>query len=269
MSEPTIDDVYDLEEPGSDGVVATRLSFYGAAVDEPQRLGTFTDEELAGLEELGRTPLAPSPWLTSLPEAEQVTALTAALRGLSARGVYQAEPVDPETGEFVYRALPQILAVLSMRRHTACVVVAERQLAHARDWVVLYEQRAGLWLAEYVTHVGLHDFVLATAEDTAEGLTAWSGARLDVAAPELDLVLTREQVAAQAAELEPVGRSTAAVTITRIDVGETADETWTGVFTGPEGSYVSAGVPDGDDIRYRGAARDDVRDHWLAVVGAP
>jgi hypothetical protein len=267
VTEATADTVGLLESPDSEGVVDLRLSLYGAAVDDPQRLGTFTDEELVGLDDLGRAPSAPSPWLTSLPQDEQDSAVTAALRGLTARGVYLATPVDAESGTFVYRAIPEILALLTMRRYTGCVVVAERQGSQARDWVVLYEQRAGLWLAEYVTHTGLHDFVLATAEATVESLTAWCGAPDGVPAPATDVVLTREQVAAQAPELEEVGRSTAAVTITRLGLGDTTTESWTGVFTGPEGSYVS--VAEGDDgVRYRGAGRADVLAHWRDVLGA-
>lgn len=267
MTDPATDEVDLLESPDSEEVLAARLSLYGAAVDDPQRLGTFTDEELVGLDDLGRPPSAPSPWLTSLPRDEQDSAVTAALRGLTARGVYLASPVDEASGTFVYRAVPEILALLTMRRYTGCVVVAERQGSEARDWVVLYEQRAGLWLAEYVSHTGLHDFVLASGEETAAALTAWSGARGDVPAPEVDVVLTREQVAAQAPELEPVGRCTAAITVTRLVLGETTTETWTGVFTGHEGSYVSAAVPDTGRVRYCGAAQDDVLAHWRTVLG--
>lgn len=268
MTDPATDGVDLLESPDSEGVLATRLSLYGAAVDDPQRLGTFTDEELVGLDDLGRPPSAPSPWLASLPRDEQDSAVTAALRGLTARGVYLASPVDEASGTFVYRAVPEILALLTMRRYTGCVVVAERQGSEARDWVVLYEQRAGLWLAEYVTHTGLHDFVLASAEDTVEAVTTWSGALAGLPAPETDVVLTRDEVAAaRAGALEQVGRSTVAVTITRLDVGETTTESWTGVFTGPEGGYVSVAEP-GDRVRYRGATREDVLEHWRTVLEA-
>jgi len=267
MTQETIDPATDLDPADAESVVEARLALYGAAVDAAQRLGTYTDEELVGLDDLGRAPSAPSPWLSSLPRDEQDSAVTAALRGLTARGVYRAVPLDPESGTFAYQALPDIHALLTMRRYTECVVVAERQGSEARDWAVLYEQRAGLWLAEYVTHTGLHHFVLATAELVAEELAGWSGAVGDAPVPALDLYLTREQVAAQDPALEPVGRCTAAVTITRLDLGEPMRETWTGVFTGPDGSYVSFGEGD-DGVRYRGAGRAGVAEHWRTVLGA-
>jgi hypothetical protein len=94
----------------------------------------------------------------------------------------------------------------------------------------------------------------------------WSGARADVSAPVLDLVLTRGQVAAQDSALAPVALSTAAVTITRLDVGESVSESWSGVFTGPQGAYISTAV--GDDVGYRGADRDAVLAHLCSVLDA-
>ncbi|WP_029289755.1 hypothetical protein [Cellulomonas sp. HZM] len=280
MSVPTLQDV--LEAPGSAVVAGARLALLADAVDAPQVLGRCTDEELVGLDDPGAAGLAPSPWWSSLSADEQQTALTAALRGLSARGVYEATPVDESTGEFTFRAAPEILALVTMRRWTGTVVVGERRVADRTDWVVLYQQRAAMWLAEYVTHVGQHEFVLSTDDDAAALLTTWCGADPDAPRPELDLVLTREQVAAQDPSLEPVGRSTAAVTVTRLDVrggsGETTgeapddgsdevDETWSGVFTGPEGSYLSVAVDD-DRVSYRGAGRADVLAHWRTTLGA-
>lgn len=267
MSVPSVDDVFALESPGSDAVVEARLLLLGAALDGPQALGRFTDEELVALDDFRDAALAPSPWFSSLSEAEQTTALTAALRGLTARGVYAASPLDEGSGEFVFRASPEILALLTLRRYTSRVVVAERRLADQRDWAVLYEQQGGVWLAEYVLAVGQHEFVLSTDDETATALTVWSGARDDAPAPDLDLVLTRQQVADQDPSLGPVGRSTAAVTLTRFEVGDEVVETWSGLFTGPEGSYVSTGTPDGE-VSYRGADRDAVLAHWRGTLGA-
>lgn len=151
-----------------------------------------------------------------------------------------------------------------MRRYAATFVVAERRTADQRDWAVLYGQRDGLWLTEEVTHVGQHTFMLAQGDETVEALTTWCGAPPDIAAPELDVVLTREQVAADHPVLKTVGLSAAAVTVTRLDVGEDVQESWTGVFTGPQGSYVSTSA--GDDVRYRGADQGAVRDYWRGVV---
>jgi hypothetical protein len=260
-----MEDLFDLAAAGSDAVVAARLDLFAAALEGgSQVLGCFTDEELVGLDEPGGEPMAPSPWFSSLSDDEKLTALTAALRGLTARGVYRATPLDAETGQFTFQADAQILALLTMRRHTAAVVVAERRGADAVDWTVLYGQRDGLWLAEVVTHVGQHEFMLAGARETAEALTMWSGARAEVSAPVLDLVLTRGQVAAQDSALAPVALSTAAVTITRLDVGESVSESWSGVFTGPHGAYISTAV--GDDVSYRGADRDAVLAHLCSVL---
>lgn len=265
MSVPSVVEVDDLEEPGAEAVVEARLTLLGLAVDAPQVLGRYTDEELAALAGVGSAPLAPSPWFGSLSEDEQQTAVTAALRGLTARGVYRAVPVDATTGEFAYQAAPELLALLSMRQFTGTVVVAERRLAEQRDWAVLYRQRAGLWLTEYVTFVGQHEFVLSTDEDAAQALTAWSGAPVDVPAPAFDVTLTREQVAQQDVALEPVGRSTVALTLTRLEIAGSVDESWSGVFTGPQGSYLSVAVD--DDVRYHGTDRDGVLTHWRDLLG--
>jgi hypothetical protein len=261
-----MDELFDLAAPDSDAVVGARLDLVAAALDGPQVLGRFTDEELVGLAEPGAEPMAPSPWYSSLTEDEQVTALTAALRGLTARGVYRAQPVDAETGAFAFEADAQILALLTMRRHTETIVVAERRTADLLDWAVLYRQRDGLWLTELVTHVGQHAFTLAGTTETVDALTAWCGARPDVEAPELDLLLTRAQVAAQDPALDPVGLSTAAVTITRLDFADTVTESWSGVFTGPDGAYLSTAV--GDDVAYRGADREAVLAFWRQTLAA-
>ena len=266
MSLPTVDDVLELAEPGGDAVIETRLVLYGAAVDGPQVLGRFTDEELVGLDGLGSEPSAPSPWYSSLSVNEQQIAITAALRGLTARGAYLATPLDADAGTFEFLASVDILALLTMRRHTGTVVVAERQHAEQLDWAVLYQQRAGLWLTEYVSHIGLHEFVLSVDDAAGDALTTWCGAHAETPAPPLDLTLTRTEVAAQSAALGPVAQSTAAVTITRLDVGDAVQETWTGVYTGPAGSYVSTAA--GDGVRYVGADREAVLAHWLDVLGA-
>lgn len=266
MSLPSMEDLFDLAPPESDAVVGARLDLVAAALDGPQVLGRFTDEELVGLDEPGSEPLAPSPWYSSLSDAEKATALTAALRGLTARGVYRATPLDAETGAYAFQADTQVLALLTMRRYTGTVVVAERRTSDLVDWAVLYSQRDGLWLTEVVTHVGQHEFTLAPEADTVDALTTWCGARPDVPAPDLDVVLTRDQVAGQDPALEPVGLSTAALTVTRLDFGDTVSETWTGVFTGPHGSYVSTAV--GDDVGYRGADRAAVLAHWHDVLVA-
>jgi hypothetical protein len=265
MSAPTVGDLFERVSPTADAVAAARLSLCAAALDAPQRLGPWTDEELAGLDEPGRAPSAPSPWFSSLSPAEQDVALTAALRGLTARGVYRAEPVDEATGVFTYRAVPELLALLTMRRHTDHVVVAERRGAAQVDWTVLYEQRAGLWLLEQVDHVGLHEFLLCTAEEAADRLTGWSGAHDGPSVPDLDLVLTRAQVAARDDRLGAVGRSTLALTLTRLDVADPSAQRSSGLFTGPGGCVLSTAAP-GGDAAYRGVDVSAVRGHWADLL---
>ncbi|NAZ83921.1 hypothetical protein GTR02_19090 [Kineococcus sp. R8] len=265
MTVPTVGDLFELESPTSEAVAAARLTMFAAAVGAPQRLGPWTDEELVGLDDPGRPPSAPSPWYSSLAPAEQEVALTAALRGLTARGLYRADPVDAATGTFTYRALPEVLALLTMRRATDRVVVAERRSADRVDWALAYAQRAGLWLLELVDHVGVHGFVLCTGEEAAEALTAWSGA-VEGPVPDLDVVLSRAQVSAGAAPLEAVGRSTLAVTITPLVVDGPATQDSSGLFTGPDGSYLSTASADGG-VGYRGADRAAVRAHWAAALG--
>lgn len=262
-------------------VIETRLDLLAAAVEEPLALGTFTDEELAGLDDPTGPPSAPSPWLTGLPAEEAQTAVTAALRGLTARGLYRAIPVDEQEHTFAVEAEPQLLALLTMRRYTSCVVVAERRTAAAVDWTVLYAQRAGLWLAETITPIGLHAFTLATAEAHTESMTAWSGipGAEAATAPDLDVTLSRDQLAAGPQALEPVGKSTVAITLTRFDIDTVPDddgteggrdastvrETWSGVFTGPSGCYLSTVTGDAG-VRYRGVAAARVREHWQRTL---
>lgn len=80
------------------------------------------------------------------------------------------------------------------------------------------------------------------------------------------LAVLERRTAEQDPTLEPVARSTAGLTLTRLEIDETVTESWSGVVTGPEGSDVS--VPADDDVRYRGTDRDGVLAHWRALLVA-
>lgn len=257
----------DLVELDDEDVLGARLSLLGGAADEPQHLGVFTDEELLALDGMPEAPPVPSPWYSSLSDAERAIALTAALRGLTARGVYLAEPVDEAAHHFISRAAPEILALMTMRRHVPSVVVAERKTAEQTDWVVLHEQRGAIWLAEYIDRRGMHEFVLATSESSASSLTTWSGAVPGRAVPDLDVVVSRAQLAQRPTELDPVAACTVAVTVTRFDLSDPGVDTWSGVYTGPDGAYVSTAVTETDAIAYLGSSADDVEQHWRRALG--
>lgn len=163
MSEVPVDD---LAAAGlaDDEVLASRLELMAAAADEPVQLGVFTDEELAALDDLSTSPVQPSPWFASLSEAEKQIAMTAALRGLTARGVYRATPVDAQTRTYTAAIDPSIGALLTFRRYVDWLVVVERTTAESTGWALLYPQRERRFLIEYVDHVGLHEFVATDAE---------------------------------------------------------------------------------------------------------
>jgi hypothetical protein len=264
---PTLVALSDLVALDDEQVLDTRLSWLGDAVDEPQRLGIFTDEELLVLDGAPEPATVPTPWTSRLADGHTDTALSTALRGLLARGMVHVEQRADDAGVEV-AAAPEIFALLTMRRHVTSVVVGERHVDGREDYAVLHEQRAGMWLIEYVDHRGLHEFVLATAEVAAAAMTVWCGAVPDRPVPGLDVTLTREQLAERPAELDQVAAATAAVTITRIDLSDPPTGTWSGVYTGPDGHYLSVATPQ-DALRYVGADHAAVLEHWAATLGAP
>lgn len=99
-------------------------------------------------------------------------------------------------------------------------------------------------------------------------MTVWCGAVPDRPVPGLDVTLTREQLAERPAELDQVAAATAAVTITRIDLSDPPTGTWSGVYTGADGHYLSLATPE-DALRYVGADHAAVLEHWAATLGAP
>ena len=248
----------------SPDVLEARLTLVGQALVDKQVLGTFTDEELAALDGLTLSPAQPSPWYGSLTDAEKTIALTAALRGLTARGVYLAEPVDPETQTFMPHVEPTILALITMRRYVPHLVVAERKSGDGTDWALVYPQRSSVFLVEYIDRRGLHRFELADGDATLAALTTWCGAA-DLPAPSLDVTLGRDEIRAKPDALQPVAEALVATILTRFDPQTPEREDWSGVYVGVDGSYVCQ--PAGEGTRYHGVDRDGVRGHWRVVCG--
>lgn len=244
-------------------VAASRLELLTVALTGPLELGSYTDEELVALDAPDGRPFAPSPWFSTLSEQEGQAAVVAALRGLTARGVYRAIPVDEESGEMTFEADPDLLALLSLRRQVPTVVVAEHRAQERVQWHVLYSHSEGLWLGEKITPIGIHEFTLAGREHWVEVLTEWSGATdgsqerpvLDVLVPPVN------GSAAEAAPPYVVAVCEKSTVITRFDAtGSAPRETWGSVHTGTDAHYVGMETPEG--MHYLGATARDVRTRW-------
>lgn len=269
MTQQTLSSGADVAAAALDNpeVMGARLSLLSAALDGVQDLGTLTDEEIAGLNALELESPLPAPWFSTLTDDEKQIAMAAALRGLCARGQYLVEPAPAGADEFRAQVAPQLLAILTMRVYAERVYVAERVLEGNSDFAVLFDQTEGLWLAEYIDHRGLHQFRLGTAAATADALNTWSGGSVAGVRPQLDATYTATEVAARPAALEPVASSTVGVTITGIDPKRPDTSTWSGLFSSKgKGAYVVTREAD-DRLRYRGAGSDEVRSHWMALLG--
>lgn len=243
-------------------VVEERMTLVAAALEAPVHLGTFTDEELAALDDLTTTPAQPSPWYADLDENEKQIALSAALRGLTARGVLQAEPISAEDRTYTAYVEPGLGALLTLRRFVPYVVVAERTTAEFVDWAVFYPQRAGVFLGEYIDQRGLHSFVLADSTETVAGLAQWVGS-FDGETDELDVTLSRDEIAARPDTLLPITDALFATTFTRLDP-ESDDDAWTALYTGRAGSYAATQVE--ADLRYRSIDADDLDEVLRGVI---
>ena len=250
----------------NDDVLAARLDLVASALDGPVQAGAFTDEELAALDDLTLSPIQPSPWYESLTDTQKQLVMSAALRSLTARGVYRAEPVA-EHHTLQPAVDPFVLAILTMRRYVPYLVVVERATADFTDWALLYPQRGETFLIEYVDRIGLHEFVAVDSETAVEAMIEWSGGNLEPSEPTdmLDVSLTTEQIAARPAVLEPLTRSLFSSTATRFDPARPDEESWTAVHAGgPSGIFACA--PDGELVRYRSLRRDELHAWWELTV---
>ncbi|MBT0768680.1 hypothetical protein KIH74_07065 [Kineosporia sp. J2-2] len=251
-----------VDEPSAE-VAASRLELLTVALTGPLELGSYTDEELVGLDAADGRPFAPSPWFSALSQQEGQVAVVAALRGLTARGLYRAIPVNEESGEITFEADPDLLALLSLRRQVPTVVVAEHRAQGRAQWHVLYSHPEGLWLGEKITPIGVHEFTLADRDHWVRVLTEWSGATDPVQErPFLDVVVP--PVNGSAAEAAPpyvVAVCEKSTVITRFDAADGAPrETWGSVHAGTGAYYVARESPAG--MHYLGATARDVRARW-------
>jgi hypothetical protein len=268
MTQQTLSSGADVAEAAlrNPEVVAARLGLFSAARDDVQELSTLTDEEIAGLNALELDPAFPAPWFATLSLDEKQIAIGAALRGLTARGLYYVESVPEGSDEMHPQVATHLLAMLTMRHFAARVYVAERVLDGRADHAVVFDQGEGIWLAEYIDHRGLHQFRLGTADASVDMLNTWSGGSVCGGRPDLDVVLTVGEADSAPAVLAPVAASTVGVHITGIEVANASGPTTSAVFsTKNKGAYVVTRQPDGR-LRYRGAGSDDVRAHWAALL---
>lgn len=246
---------------------AVRAHYYEQAQQGTLELGVLTDEELLGLDdpELEAPPF-PSPYLASLGAAERDTAVTAALRSLTARGVYRATPLGEAEDSVEIWMEPDLAALMSMRRGTLLIIVAERDTSHGKDWVVLHAQPHGLWLEEVIEHHGLHHFALISHDQAAVDLhvRALAGLEPTVEGPAIDLVVPRRDLAENPSALAPVADARAMTQVTRLDISEDATLTTSGLTVLASPDFLVLGRADDEAMHYRSttsdALHDDLRD---------
>ncbi|QFG68896.1 hypothetical protein [Ornithinimicrobium pratense] len=239
------------------------ISLHGELIEESAEealnLGAYSDEEIAALVFEGVDRPVPLPWLDSLEPSERELAVAMGMRSLTVRGLVEALPLDDVQGTLQQTSPPEVWTLLGMRRHAPSMVVAERTTTMGTDWIVFYEQEQERWLAEFITAQGFHEFVLAPTEDTALALMAWSGVDPQTQVPEFDLRLTVDEVQGHDPRLEPVGQALVAVTLSRTDPAVPDETTFAGLYSGPEGSYLSQREADGL-IRFRGEGFDAIEE---------
>lgn len=235
------------------------------SAEEALNLGSFSDEEIAALIFEGQDRPVPLPWLDTLEPQERELAVALGMRSLTVRGLVEALPLDDVQGTIEQTSPPEIWVLLGMRRHAPSMVVAERTTTLGTDWIVFYEQGQDRWLAEFITATGFHEFVLAPTEDTALALMAWSGVDAQTPVPDFDVRLTVDEVQGQDPRLEPVGQALVAVTLSRTDPTAPDETTFAGLYSGPDGSYLSRREPDGL-IRFRGEGFEAVEEFVTALL---
>ena len=246
-------------------VTSLREELIEGSAEEALNLGAYSDEEIAALVFEGEDRPVPLPWLDTLEPSERALAVAMGMRSLTVRGLVEALPLDDVQGTIQQTSPPEVWMLLGMRRHAPSMVVAERTTTLGTDWIILYEQGQDRWLAEFITAQGFHEFVLATTQDTALALMAWSGVDGQAPVPDFDVRLTIEQVQGQDPRLEPVGQALVAVTLSRTGSAAPEETTFAGLYSGPGGSYLSRREPDGL-IRFRGEGFDAVEEFVDALL---
>lgn len=229
-----------------------RLEMYEAveAAGEAWEFGTFTDEELHGLDDPTATRSAyPAPWLSGLTDEEREAATSAALRSLKARQLFDAELVDDAYETWVE---PHVAALLTMRRGADAVLVVERTVSGGTDWVVMHAQPRGLWLEEVIDPAGMHHFALVPLGQALTDLSVRVRAGVEPVDGDVAMTVTRDDLVQRAEEvLAPIAHALAVTQLTRIEVGSDGAVSGSGVMVGPHFTVVSEESEDGSVIGYR------------------
>jgi hypothetical protein len=245
---------------------------------EPYQIVTLTDEEIVAVD--GRRSVAPRFWYDAQPPAAREVAVTAAARGLVARGWAMGSQSATEVESLALEATGPLRTVLGLRRAADRIVLAEQRLddeARARVYYLLGDSaRLGepgtppaepMALEEAVNSGGLHRFSMLTRSAAVEALAAWCTVGSD---------LTRADRTAQAEAAAGPGlvveRSADVETAVRAVVGvprvvtvvatvaralEPPDERYLSVYVGDDG--VATADRDGRGARLTSLSNDDLR----------
>ena len=172
MTLPTVVSLVDPAGAPGEPVEAAIAALVAEGATGPSEVAAFTDEELTALDG-AREPVAARPWWESRPAAEQVTAVTVALRGLVARGLVIRLDEHQDGQERLVLSLPdEVAAVLEMRRRAAAIVLAERRTAAGKHFRYLY-LHGDAALQESVNPGGLHTFTVLAGQASAADLACW------------------------------------------------------------------------------------------------
>jgi hypothetical protein len=116
------------------------------------------DEEVVLLDGPGADHVAPHPWFGALAPEQQETALAVAARGLVVRGVVTPAAMIGQSGDVSMETTAGVHAVLSARRASAAVLMAQRRTAEASSFQAIYLRRDGFAVVEEVSPGGPHSF---------------------------------------------------------------------------------------------------------------
>ncbi|AKU18059.1 hypothetical protein [Luteipulveratus mongoliensis] len=231
-------------------VAAVRVELLERASHEALGLGTFTDEEMAVLDGDPSALGLPHPWLSALSADERTAVLASVQRTLTARAP-QADRPDPS-----------LLALVTLRRGAESLRTGERHTQSDGDWLVLFEQPGGVWLAEEIGPDGMHTFTLAPTEETALRLADWLVPIPSDHSGSLDLTLTRAQIAEDDEVLVPLSDAVVASSIGGTGVADLA------AFVSEQRVVVSEDADGGAAVRYVSVSDDDVLDRCRTILTA-
>ncbi|MCD5315480.1 hypothetical protein [Kineosporia babensis] len=233
-----------------------------AAEDQPLELGSLTDEEIVALDPAAESGIAPLPWLSSVPAESKAAVLATALRGLAARGLYQALPAAGPPARLAGEADGRLLAVLSMRSTVPAVIIAERHRDAAVEWALLYPQHSDLWLHEVVTGNGIHTFALGRTSHWVAELARWCAPDTNTTHLRSDGYLVHLPAGAVEGPRMVVSCPVTSI-ITQFTVDRASNavtESWSAVHSSTEEIYLAS--PDSDGVNYHGCIEGDLLRHW-------